>query len=156
MNSKENIPCKLWTWLINCKLIMWQKFARNLCINYSCCLYEFILDDHIRNSEGVTRWIQHKITGNLHKRIHKLQADNVKTALEFENYKQQLFRLSCGACDYDSIRFNARSQLGRKMHARDKMCTRRKTYFSIYLLSSKLTIFFLFYLQTRRCRHRWS
>ena len=39
-----------------------------------------------------------------------------------------------------SIRFNTRSQLGRKMHARDKMRTRRKTSFSISLPSSKLTI----------------
>ena len=44
----------------------------------------------------------HKVTGSLHKRIHKLQTDNVKTALEFENYKQQLFRLSCGACEHNA------------------------------------------------------
>ena len=88
------------------------------------------------------RWILHKITGSLHKRIHKLQTDIVKTALEFENYKQQLLRLPCGACEHNSIRFNTRSQLGRKMHARDKMCTRRKTSFSISLLSSKLTTLF--------------
>ena len=66
----------------------------------------------------------------------------METALEFENYKQQLFRLPCGACEHNLIRFNTRSQLGRKMHARGKMRTRRKTSFSISLLSSKLTIFF--------------
>ena len=59
-----------------------------MCINYSCCRYEFILDGHIRISEGITRLIQLKITGSLHKRIKKLQTDIVKTALEFENYKQ--------------------------------------------------------------------
>ena len=66
----------------------------------------------------------------------------MKTALEFENYKKKLFRLPCGACEHNSIRFNTRSPLGRKMHARDKMRRRRKTSFSISLLSSKLTIFF--------------
>ena len=144
---KRNYLCKLWTWFMNCKLMMWQKFARNLCINYSCCPYEFILDDHIRNSEGVTRWIQHKITGSLHKRIDKLQTDNAKTVLEFENYKQ-LFRLPCGACEHNSIHFNTRSQLGRKLHARDKMRTGRKTSFSISLLSSKLTTQFFTELKT--------
>ena len=44
----------------------------------------------------------HKVTGSLHKRIHKLQTDNVKTALEFENYKQQLFCLPCGACEHNA------------------------------------------------------
>ena len=52
---------------MNFKEKMWQKFAGNLCINYLWCLYEFTLDDHIRNSEGVTRWIKHKVTGSLHK-----------------------------------------------------------------------------------------
>ena len=45
-------------------------------------------------------------------------------------------------CKHRSIRFNTRSQLGRKMHARDKMRTGRKTSSSISLLSSKLTILF--------------
>ena len=85
---KRKYPCKLWTWFMNCKLITWQTFAGNLCINYSCCRNEFILDGHIRISEGITRLIQHKITGSLHKRIKKLQTDIVKTALEFENYNQ--------------------------------------------------------------------
>ena len=89
---------------------MWQTFAGNLCIKYLCCRYEFIPDDHIRNSEGVTQWIQHKVIGSLHKRIHKLQTDNVKTALELENYKQQLFHLPCGACEHNantrSVSFN--------------------------------------------------
>ena len=82
---KRKYPCKLWTWFMNCKLITWQNFV----------------DIHIRNSEGGTRLIQHKITGSLHKRIKKLQTDIAKTALEFENYKK-LLRLPCGACEHNA------------------------------------------------------
>ena len=143
---------------MNCKLVMWQKFAGNLCIKYLCCRYEFILDDHIRNFEGVTRWIQHKVTGSLHKRIHKLQTDNVKTALEFENYKQQLFRLPCGACEHNA---STRSVSARDRSS-DAKCTlvtkyaHDENHLSLYLYWAQNLPSFLFYLQTRRYRHRWS
>ena len=75
INSKK-ISKQVMDMVMNFKEIMWQKFAGNLCINYLWCLYEFILADHIRNPEDVTRWIKHKVTGSFHKRIYKLQCEN--------------------------------------------------------------------------------
>ena len=122
---------------MNFKEIMWQKFAGNLCINYLWCLYEFILADHIRNPEGVTRWIKHKVTGSLHKRIYKLQTDNVKTALEFENYKQQLFRLPCGTCEHKAST--------RSVSARDRSSDTKCTLCHLLYFFTELRTYHLCY-----------
>ena len=75
------------------------------------CRYEFIVHNHLWNSEIVPQWIQQKISRKV------TETDSQK--LEFDNCKQQLFTLTMclPACLWDHIAGSpsliARSQLGR-------------------------------------------
>ena len=75
---KKKFSSRLQKWFTNCKLIMYRQNLPKL-----WCQYEFIVHNHLWNSEIALHWIQQKISNGLS-----------KTTLELKKWKQQLFTLT--------------------------------------------------------------
>ena len=78
---KRKYPSRLQKWFTNCKLIMCQQNLPKL-----WCRYEFIVHNHLWNSEIVPQWIQQKISRKV------TETDSQR--LELDNCIQQLFSLT--------------------------------------------------------------
>ena len=116
---KRKYPCKLWTWFMNCKLITWQNFV----------------DIHIRNSEGGTRLIQHKITGSLHKLL------NLKTIRNYFAYHVVLVS-TMQVLDPFQYAITTRTQ----MHGALNKCAQDEKHLSIFLNQAQNLPALLIYL----------